>query len=438
VSIDVARYLEPSLAHSPDARGISTMAQNLVGSEILRVAGEVRAQIAAGHSILNLTVGDFSSTEFPIPEALSAAITDALAAGHSNYPPATGVMECRVAVQKLYKERLGLDYPVDSVIIAGGARPVIAALYMALVNPGDKVVYGVPSWNNEHYCTITGGVGVPLGTSEADRFFFHTKDLLPHLADARLLVLNTPQNPTGTVMSAETLELIAREVVQENLRRQAEGRPALYVMFDQIYWMLTFHGSEHHNPVSLVPEVAPYVLFVDGISKGFAATGLRVGWGVGPVDVIKRMGAILSHLGAWAPKPEQVASAHFMNDTAAMDAFLARMHDEVGVRLDIIARALNALEGEGWTVHSIRPQGAIYLSLRIDLRGKETADGKVLETDEDVRHFLLNEAGIAVIPFRFFGVQVDTGWYRASVGAVSKEDCASIEGRLRGALAKLS
>lgn len=437
MSIDVARYLEPTLAQSQVARGISTMAQGLVGSEILRVAGEVRAQIAAGHSILNLTVGDFSSTEFPIPEALAAGITEALAAGHSNYPPATGVLECREAVRRLYRERLGLEYPVDSVLIAGGARPVIAAIYMALVNPGDKVVYGVPSWNNEHYCTITGAHGVELTTTEADRFFFRTEELLPHLRDARLLVLNTPQNPTGTVMSEEALREIAEAVVAENRRRQAEGKAALYVMYDQIYWMLTFGEAVHHNPVTLVPEVAPYTIFVDGISKGFAATGLRVGWAVGPNDVIKKMGALLSHLGAWAPKPEQVATAHFMNDHAAVDAFLARMHTEVGARLDILAQALNALEAEGWTVHSIRPQGAIYLSLRIDLRGKRTADGQVLETDEDVRHFLLNEAGIALIPFRFFGVREDTGWYRASVGAVSKADCESIEGRLRGALAQL-
>ena len=122
--------------------------QMLVGSAILRIAGEVRAKIEAGEDVLNLTVGDFASSEFPIPDMLRDGVTTALAEGHSNYPPATGVMACREAVRDLYARRLGLEYPVESVLLAGGARPFIAGAYLALVNPGDKVVYPVPSWNS--------------------------------------------------------------------------------------------------------------------------------------------------------------------------------------------------------------------------------------------------------------------------------------------------
>jgi len=438
VSLDVSPHLEAALAQSQDARGISSMAQGLVGSPILTIAGQVKAKIAAGEDVLNLTVGDFSPTEFPIPTQLRDGNIAALQDGQSNYPPATGVVQCRQAVQGLFSRHMGLDYPLDCILIAGGARPMIAGSYLALINPGDKVVFGLPSWNNSYYCNITGAEPVALPTTPDNRFFVRNEDLLPHLADARMLVLNTPQNPTGTVMEAEVLKDICEAVVAENQRRANSGRPALYVVFDQIYWLLTFDGIEHHNPVSLVPEMAPYTIFVDGISKGFAATGLRVGWAVGPQDVIRKMGAILSHLGAWAPKPEQIATAALLNDDAAMKTYLDGMKQQVGARLSVLSDTMHTLKAEGFDVDAIPPQGAIYLSVRLNLQGKTTPSGQVLKTDEDVRCFLLEEAGVALIPFSCFGVQGDIGWFRASVGTVSVAQCESIAGRLRGAFSRLS
>ncbi len=438
MSLDISAYLESALAESPDARGISDMAQRLTGSPILTIAGQVKAKIAAGEDLLNLTVGDFSPKEFPIPEALKDGVIDALQDGQSNYPLATGVIECREAVQDLFKTKMGLDYPLDSILIAGGARPMIAGTYMALLNRGDKVVFGLPSWNNDYYCNITGAKQAALPTTPEHRFFMHNEDLLAHVSDARLLVLNTPQNPTGTVMEEDVLKEICDAVVHENELRKKDGRPALYVMFDQIYWLLTFDGVEHHNPVSIVPEMAPYTIFVDGISKGFAATGLRVGWAVGPQDVIKKMGAILSHIGAWAPKPEQIGTAALLRNIDAVDGYLANMKREVGTRLQVLSDTMQTLKADGFDVDCIPPQGAIYLSMRIDLKGKRTANGEVLKTDEDVRRFLLDEAGVALIPFSCFGVEGDIGWFRASVGTVSIEQCKTVAERFRGAFAKLS
>lgn len=436
--VDVSAYLEPTLRQSEDARGISRMAQSLAGSAILAIAGQVRAKIAAGEDVLNLTVGDFAPTEFPIPDKLRAGVVDAVNEGWTNYPPATGVAELREAVRSLYERRLGLDYPLESVLVAGGARPFIAGAYLALVNPGDKVVFGLPSWNNHYYCTITGAQTCALPTTAENNFFVRNEDLIGHLDGASLLVLNTPQNPTGTVLEADVLEHICEVVVEENRRRAKDGTPSLYVLYDQIYWLLTNDGVEHHNPVSLVPEMAPYTIFVDGISKGFAATGLRVGWSMGPPDVIRKMGAILSHMGAWAPKPEQLATAHLLNDDAAIDAYLAETGKGVLERLGILSDTIKTLKAEGHDVDCIPPQGAIYLSIKLDLKGKKTASGEVLRSDEDVRRYLLDEAGIAVIPFTCFGVEGDIGWFRASVGAVSVDGCKTIADRLRGALGKLS
>lgn len=437
-SIDLSPHLQEAAKRGLKTRGVSTLAQGLERSEILDIAYDVRAKIEAGQDVLNMTVGDFAVGEFPIPGELKAYVHEAYEKGLTNYPPAPGVPELRESVRHLFSQGLGLDYPTDSVIIAGGGRPLIAATYLALVNEGDGVVYGLPSWNNHYYATITRAERREIPTRAEDFFFPLAKDIAPLLPGARLLCLNTPQNPTGTVMPREEMQRIAELVLEENHQRVKRGERELYVMFDQIYWLLCFDDAHHDTPVSLVPELAPYCIFVDGISKGFAATGLRVGWGVGPYDVLKKMQVLIAHLGAWAPKPEQVATARFLADEPVVRKFLRGMKQTVNGRLQALAGAIRSLAAEGHPVECIDPQGAIYLSVRLNLKGKKLADGGVLQNDEDIRSFVLKEAGIALIPFRCFGVKEDTGWFRASIGAVSEAQCQTIPERLKAALAKLS
>ncbi len=436
--IDTSVHLDAVKGHGASQRGLSRVAQSLIQSEILSIANEIRALIQKGTKILNLTVGDFSSAEFPIPEVLKNHIKTALDEGHSNYPPSSGLLETRQAVQVLFKEHLGLSYPIESVLITSGARPAIAGTYMTLVNPGDAVLYSLPSWNNNHYCTLIGAEAIEVPTTADAGFFPKVDDLKAHLPRARLVVLNTPLNPTGTVMDAGELERLSRAILEENHRRAKNGEAALYLMFDQVYWMLTFRDVQHANPVSLVPEMAAYTIFVDGLSKGFAATGLRVGWAVGPPDVIGKMSAVLTHVGAWAPRPEQVATAKLLVDRPSIDAFRAQMTEELLARLGRLKNGIDALRGEGHDVEAIAPQGAIYLSIKLGIANKKTASGAVLRTDEDIRRYLLSEAQIGLVPFVAFGLPAGSGWFRASVGAVSKQQCDEVVVRLRAALSKLS
>jgi aspartate aminotransferase len=193
--------------------------------------------------------------------------------------------------------------------------------------------------------------------------------------------------------------------------------------------MLTIGGAEHVDPISLRPAISPYVVLVDAISKAFASTGLRVGWAVASPDIIKPMNAIIGHVGAWAPRAEQVATAKLLGDEAAVDRYIDHMRDEVAKRLDAVHDALTAMQGEGLPVECVRPEGAIYVSARFALHGMRTPDGTTLETDEDVRHYLLNAAGFAAVPFNAFGAQGDAGWFRLSIGTVS---IAQIEGAAVG------
>ncbi|MGF1511234.1 MAG: pyridoxal phosphate-dependent aminotransferase [Myxococcota bacterium] len=438
MTVDVVDAVEPASAGDEHFRSLSDLASAIEPSEILTIAYEVRERIRSGEDLLNLTVGDFSPKEFPIAAELNDALVSAVRAGETNYPPASGVLECRVAVQRMFERRLGLRYPVESVLILGGARPAIFGTYACLVNAGDRVVYGLPSWNNNYYTTLTGGHAVEIPTAPERHFFVSPENLEPHITSARLLCLNTPQNPTGTVMNQDDLETIARMVVKENRRRKHSGERALYLLFDQVYWPLTFADVTHRTPVSLVPEVAPYTIFVDGISKGYSATGLRVGWAVGPVNVIRKMTALLAHVGCWAPRPEQIATAKLLENDGAVDAYLESIRSGVFERLAKLNNAVQHYGGHGFDVDTIRPQGAIYLSIKLNLVGKRARNGKVLENDEDIRRHILSEAGIALVPFRCFGLHEDTRWFRASVGVASLDDCASVRDRLGHALKALS
>jgi aspartate aminotransferase len=416
---------------------VSGMVGSLAGSEILRISGEIRGLVAAGRTVCDLTVGDFNARQFPIPAGLRDGIVAALGRGETNYPPASGLGELREAVRAFYARELGLDYPLASVVITGGSRPAIYATYRTLVDPGDRVVYPVPSWNNNHYVHLVGGVGVPVRCSPAARFLPGPEDLRPLLPGARLLALNSPLNPAGTALDAGALEAISDLVLAENAARAGRGERPLFVMYDQVYWTLCFGGTTHATPVGLRPEMAAYTVFVDGISKAFAATGIRVGWAVGPADVVARMSAVLGHVGAWAPRAEQVATAAFLQDAPAIRAFQARFIPAIEARLDRLHRGLEALAGEGFPVASTPPMGAIYLAARIHPFGRRAPGGEVLRTNEDVREYLLARAGLAVVPFQAFGSREDDGWFRLSVGAASEDEIAAVLPRLREALAGL-
>ena len=413
----------------------SLLAEGLIGSPILKIAAEVRALAASGQKLCNLTVGDFAPSEFPVPELLSRELAAAVQRGETNYPPSAGMPALRKAVAAFCQRRLGLDVENDGVLVAAGARPLIYAAYRIVADPGEKVVFPVPSCNNVHYCQMSGARPVTIACDASTAFLPTAAQLAGRLGDARMLVLNSPVNPTGTVFTAEQLADICDAVLEENERRSGVDRP-LYLLYDQVYWMLTF-GVEHVHPVALRPEMARYTIYVDGISKSFAATGLRVGWGVGPTPVIQQMSDLLTHVGAWAPRPEQVASAALLGNDGEIDRFHERMRGEVLSRLQALHDGIDDLKRDGLPVDAAIPSGAIYLSARFQLHGMREAD-RTLRTDDDVRSYLLRSAGLAAVPFSAFGQPEGSGWFRLSVGAVSLAEVKELMPRVRSSLHALS
>ena len=415
---------------------VSKLAQNLIGSEIIKIGNQVNELKAQGAEIANLTIGDLDSNIYPIPAELKQNIQKAYADNLTNYPPANGLLSLRKAVAKDIKSRWNLDYSPDDILVSGGSRPLIYATFKTIVDEGDKVVYAVPSWNNNHYAYLTSANAVELEVSPKDNFLPTADVITPHLEGAVLLALCSPLNPTGTMFTKEQLSEICEAVIAENKKR-GEGEKPLYLMYDQIYAMLTFGDSEHFNPVSLYPELRDYTIYIDGTSKCFAATGVRVGWSFGPTKVIDRMKALLTHVGAWAPKPEQQAVAEFLDNTPAVNEFVNDFKGKISHSLEVLHAGIQEMKSKNFAVDSIKPMGALYLTIKLDYVGKTTEDGKVLKDSTDLVFYLIENAGVALVPFSAFGNSREMPWFRASVGACSVEDLQKMFPKLETALSKL-
>lgn len=415
---------------------LSRLSETLIGSEIVKLGGEIREKIRQGERIYNFTVGDFDPSIFPIPKELEDAIVEAYRKHFTNYPAAEGNLDLREAILSFTKDSEGLDYDTNEILVASGGRPLIYAVFRAICDKGDKVIYAVPSWNNNHYTHFVNGDHVVIEAKAENNFMPVAEDILLHIKETTLISLCSPQNPTGTTFKKLDLEAICDLVLEENKRR-GDNEKKLYLMYDQMYWHLTYGDIQHYNPVSLRPEMRNFTIFIDAISKVFAATGVRVGWGMGPAEVISKMKAILTHIGAWAPMAEQKAVAHYLHNRDGIKKYLSHFKKEVEERLRRIYDGFMQLKSEGLSVDAIAPEAAIYLTIKIDLAGRETREGKVLENQSEVTAYILNEAKLAVVPFYAFGADKSSAWYRLSVGTCKKEDINEMIGKLREALKKI-
>jgi aspartate aminotransferase len=415
---------------------LSYLSETLIGSEIVKLGGEIREKIRQGERIYNFTVGDFDPSIFPIPQELENEIVDAYRKHFTNYPAAEGNLDLREAIISFIKEWEGLDYSLNEILVASGGRPLIYAAFRAICDKGDKVIYAVPSWNNNHYTHFVEGRHVVIEAKAENNFMPTADDIRPHIKEATLISLCSPQNPTGTTFSKKELEAICDLVLEENEGR-GENNKKVFVMYDQMYWHLTYGDIRHYNPVSLRPEMRNYTVFIDAISKVFAATGVRVGWSMGPASVISKMKSILGHVGAWAPMAEQKAVAKFLGNKSPIEKYLVHFKAELEERLQRIYSGFMKLKKEGLPVDAIAPEAAIYLTIKTDAVGKITAAGKILETQSDVTAYMLSEAKLAVVPFYAFGSSRSNPWYRLSIGTCKKEEIDEMTEKLSAALKKL-
>jgi len=416
----------------------SKLSEGLKGSEIIKIAGEVNTLKAQGTTVYNQTIGDFDASIFPIPKELKQEIIAAYNDNQTSYPAANGMEPLRESVSNYISKNLGLNYTKAEFLISGGARPLIYAIYQTILDINDTVLYPVPSWNNDAYTYLARNQSVVVETKPENKFMPTVDDIKPHIKDVNLIALCSPLNPTGTTFDRQALLEISQLVVQENKLRIEKGDKPVYVLYDQIYWQLTYGKTVHYNPVELVEEMRDYTIFIDGISKAFAATGVRVGWAFGPIHVINKMKALLSHIGAWSPKAEQMATASYLQEEEAVTHYLTNIKEALNERLVAFYNNFISLKGKGYAVNAIEPEAALYLTVQFSLIGKITADGKSLNDIKAVTSYLLQEAKLAIVPFYAFGASTESNWFRLSVGTAKTQDIDTIFELLESALDSLS
>jgi aspartate aminotransferase len=398
---------------------LSHVGNNIVGSEIIKISQQIK-EISKTKKVQNLTIGDFDSSINPIPEKLKDYIIDSYNENLTNYPLSAGQLNLRQSVSEYLKKRQGIDYNENEILVGGGVRPLIYTVYKALVNNGEGVIYPVPSWNNNHYSFLHGAVKQEIECRPENSFFPTSSDIDMKINDkTSLICICSPQNPTGRVINPDVLKSICELVVNENRVRESQvGSRPLYLFFDQIYSDLTVEGSFVH-PLTLCPEIRDYLICVDGISKSLCATGIRVGWMFGPQDIIGKMTEIFSHIGAWAPKPEQNAVARYLNDYDDMVEFVNSKTKQYSDISNKICDKIQELKDKGFRIDYQRPEGGIYISIYL---GESLSFPNI----ESYIKFLINRCGIGLVPFEYFGSQLNRGWFRMSIGGVDPNNVEEI------------
>jgi len=417
---------------------LSKLAENLTLRSVSKLSEKIDKKNQQGGKIFNFTLGDFLPQQFAIPSLLEEEIIKAYKGKNTNYPFVSGVEELRTAISEHIKYHGQFEYQPEDIIVASGARPLIYLLFKTLVDPGEKIIYTTPSWNTQYFIYLANAIPVVITTKPENGFLITASDLKPYIKEAVLININSPLNPCGTILSKHALQEIFDLIVEENIQRSATKQKPLYVFFDIIYWFLVYNEIQYINPISLNPKIKDYIVFVDGISKCFAATGVRVGWAFGPQTIIEKMRSISAHLGAWAPKPEQIGTAKYLKNYHAVTTFLSTFKKEIFDRLNIFYITIQKLKNAGYKVDAIEPQGALYLSIKLDIIGAKTKDNKTLANVEDILEYLLEEAKTALVPFYFFGMDENMPWFRLSAGTCSTEEAKTAANLISHAIQKLS
>ena len=363
-----------------------------------QAAQRVRDLRAAGRTIVDLTVGE---PDFDTPDHVKAAAGAAMDAGLTKYTPVNGIPALRDAIAAKALRRTGQAYGGNEIAVGGGAKQVIFLALMAGIDPGDEVIVPAPHWvSYPDMVAAHGGVPVVVPCGEADGFRLTPETLEAAITPrTRWLVLNAPGNPTGTLYTPDELAALA-EVLDRH--------PRVMVLCDEIYDEITFTDRPATSLVSVAPRLRERILLVNGVSKTYAMTGWRLGWGLGDPGLIGAVNTLQSQSSSC---PSSISQAAAVAALTGDDAFVRRSVAAYRERRDLIHGLLADVDG----LAPVRPDGSFYLFVNCaGLLGRTTPDGATLTTDNDVVLFLHDHASVATIPGSAYG---SSPYFRVSFAA---------------------
>jgi aspartate aminotransferase len=376
-------------------------------------AGKLRSQ---GVDVVNFSAGE---PDFDTPEHIKAAAVDALRKGMTKYTDVKGIEPLREAIAQKYRHEHGLNYRKEDVLVSCGAKHSLYNILQAVVNPGDEVLIPAPYWvSYSDMALLAGGVPRLIPTDESTGFRIKPEQLQAALTPkTRVFLLNSPCNPTGATYDRDQLLAIAGILEKHDC----------LILADDIYEKIIYDGFEVHNLVTLCPSLKERTLIVNGVSKTYAMTGWRIGYALGPGDVIAAGAKIQSQS---TSNPTSIAQAAALEAIRGAQDMVAMMVREFQKRRDVIVERLNKIAG----IRCLKPEGAFYVFPNISgLLGK-TAKGKQLSSPCDVADYLLDEAKVAGVPGEDFGSQQHIRFSYAT----SLEDIEKGCTRIRDAVSKLA
>ncbi len=355
-------------------------------SVTLAITAKAKKMKAEGVDVLSFAAGE---PDFKTPDHIRNAAVKVIEEGNIGYTASAGMPDLKKAIVHKLKTDNGLDYTPEQVVVSSGAKHSLFNIFQVILNPEEEVLFATPFWvSYPEMVKLAGGVPVEVRTTEEGGFKV-TPELLEmaRTDKTKAVIINSPNNPTGTVYSEDELRAIAEWAVSHNL----------YIISDEIYEKLIY-GKDHVSLASFSPEIKDRTIVVNGMSKAYAMTGWRIGYTASNTDIAKLMSNMQSHATSNPNTIAQYAALEaIMGDQEPLDV----MVKEFSARREFMVDRINAIEG----LSCRKPEGAFYVMVNIEkLIGKEV-DGQVIENSMGFAQYLLDSAHVAVIPGSGFGFE---------------------------------
>ncbi|MDF1633187.1 pyridoxal phosphate-dependent aminotransferase [Mycoplana sp. MJR14] len=380
-------------------------------SKILQIGARASQMKRDGHPVIILGAGE---PDFDTPDNVKEAAKAAIDRGETKYTALDGSPELKKAVVEKFRRENGVEYALDEVTVATGAKQILFNAFMASIDPGDEVIIPTPYWTSySDIVEVCGGMPV-LIPCDAEAGFRLQADQLERAITPRTrwLLLNSPSNPSGAAYG----EADYRPLLEVLLRH-----PHVWLMVDDMYEHIVYDGFRFVTPVAIEPKLKARTLTINGVSKAYAMTGWRIGYAGGPKALIKAMAVIQSQATSCPSSVSQAASVEALNGPQHI---LKERQESFRRRRDLVVAALNAIPG----IDCRTPEGAFYTFAGCaGLIGKITPKGRRIATDADFTDYLLEDAHVAVVPGSAFGL---SPYFRISY--------ATSEGELKEALTRIA
>jgi aspartate aminotransferase len=366
---------------------LSEKATSINPSPTLAVDAKAKQMKLEGHDIIGFGAGE---PDYDTPEYIKKAAISAINEGFTKYTAVGGIIELKNAISRYLQESTGITYNSNEIMVSNGAKHCLYNALFCLINPGDKVLIPSPYWVSfPEMVKLCGGIPVFVPTSSETGFMLKARDIKPYIdSDTKVLIINSPNNPTGSVYGKEDLESIAQLAIDHDIN----------VVADEIYDKLVYDGEKHNNIVSLNKEMKNRTLVINGVSKTFSMTGWRIGFAAGPENLIKAMTNLQSHSSSNPNSIAQKASLEAVNNPLK-DQVITQMVYEFSKRRDYIVERINSIPN----ISCPLPKGAFYVFVNISKTFSKKIDGMEIKDSISFASLLLEKFKVAVVPGIAFG-----------------------------------